>query len=853
MTLEDFFTLSELKDGFTALDRVNELVTVMQRENDSIVKNLGEATRVATTVAATENKNCLDLFIHLNGLYFIDTWLKDAQKLGNDTTNGFSEESILALLRALEKLQIDNERSSSSGIGKTVQNLVAHRSSVVRNRAKTLCDTWVLIQDNDVAPRDVKSPDVAISRSHENDNDEMKMITMKPDKVMDWEPLDRVEVKETYGSTPIGRLDVSRLDTHVKDENEDINCRIKADLVEMSTLSSHLEQIASSADVDNGLDSSIKTDPRGDEDEDMVDSSLQDSGEAESLKTSSNSESGNAKENGVQSVGNSGNGSNFFEISMNARGDGVKSKTLDMELDYGMIDPLEVARRVSIEVQREVDSRERSCSTSEKMSGGGSERPNTPDSTNRKESLPVGGSDKEVTASGGSERPSAAEPVKDDAETLVFSERESCKADITASQISEIAQESEADTGRGISGFDLNQEVCSEEVDNPINPVSSTVSVVSASRAVAASGLPSAPLQFEGTLGWKGSASTSAFRRIPDSSRAHNSSKQRLDCLDIDLNVAEDSEDKIEDFLSRNKMRVVSGLPSGEESSVEASPRRPERMQLDLNSIGDEDADAVGLDWGRDGRVAPVNQNGWQSPSRSSSSSSKQPSLRNIDLNLNDRPVFPYGASLSNHEESVISIFGTKVEVKTKDSLPQPSGRVLEPPVDFNLGRPGAGLGLESSINYGNPSFYGHNGFAPGAGAAMFFYGSPGVPIPYMVDSRGAPVAPQIMGSSQPSPFIMNMAVAGSSSGSSGAGPSLHNFDLNTGLTIDGGNRETVGGLRRLFHQNGGSMDEQYLRTNGSLQASSSSVVGGKRREPDAARWELFPVNKHPQPQPPWR
>ncbi|KAI3757258.1 hypothetical protein L6452_04792 [Arctium lappa] len=792
MTLEDFFTLNELKDGLTAPDRVKELITVMQRENDSIVKNFGEATRqrsiVATTVAATENKNCLDLFIHLNGLYFIDTWLKDVQKLGDDTGNVFLEESIIALLRTLERLQIDNQRLSSSGIGRTVQNLVAHSSSVVCTQAKALCDRWMLIQDNDVAPQDVKSPDVANFTSHGNDNDEknaerprdetMSLVsadtiqrvivnneTTTPDKIMDQEPLDRVEVKERYGSTTpivqgstyVGQLDVSQLDKHVKDENE-INCRVKADSVEMSTLSSHLEQIASSADVDNALDSSIKTDLRGDEDEDMVDdgessdhfrttmslktrnqagvsaaNALQDLREAEGLKTSSNSESGNAKENGLQSIGNSGNGSNFFKISMNARGDGVTSKTLDMELDYGMIDPLEVARQVFIEVQREVDSRERSCSTSEKMSGGGSERPNTPDSTNCKESPPVEDSDKEVTSgsekmsSGGSERPSAAEPAKD-AETLV-SERESCKADITASQISEIAQESEANTGRGISGFDLNQEVCSEEVDNPINPVSSTVSVVSASRAVAASGLPSAPLQFEGTLGWKGSASTSAFRRIPDSSRAHNNSKQRLDCLDIDLNVAEDSEDKIEDFLSRNKVPVIFGLPSGEESSVEASPRRPERMQFDLNSIGDEGADTVGMDWRRDGRVASINQNGWQSPSRSSSSSSKQPSLRNIDLNLNERPVFPYGASLdhpylgksSNHEESVFPIFGTKVEVKTKDSLPQPSGRILEPPVDFNLRRPGAGLGLESCMNYGNPPFYGHNGFAPGAGAAIRF------------------------------------------------------------------------------------------------------------------------------------
>lgn len=108
-------------------------------------------------------------------------------------------------------------------------------------------------------------------------------------------------------------------------------------------------------------------------------------------------------------------------------------------------------------------------------------------------------------------------------------------------------------------------------------------------------------------------------------------------------------------------------------------------MQLDLNSI---------LDEGCDGHVTSINQTRWQSPSRSSSSSSKQPSLKNIDLNLSDQP------------ESVICIFGTKFGVKKSDPLLQPSVS--------NLG----------------PTQYGHNGFA--SEAAMFFptpiYGVQGMP-----------------------------------------------------------------------------------------------------------------------------
>nr|GFC16376.1 hypothetical protein [Tanacetum cinerariifolium] len=110
--------------------------------------------------------------------------------------------------------------------------------------------------------------------------------------------------------------------------------------------------------------------------------------------------------------------------------------------------------------------------------------------------------------------------------------------------------------------------------------------------------------------------------------------------------------------------------------------------------------------------------------------------------------------------ESVVRIFGCNFGVKKNDPPVQPTVSNLV------------------------PTQYGHNGFA--SVAAMFFptpmYGAHGIPIPYMVDSRGSPIAPQIMGSSlvprisfpqQPSPFLMNMAP-----GSSVLGPSHHNFDL---------------------------------------------------------------------------
>nr|XP_043634478.1 uncharacterized protein LOC122605580 [Erigeron canadensis] len=255
---------------------------------------------------------------------------------------------------------------------------------------------------------------------------------------------------------------------------------------------------------------------------------------------------------------------------MKIRDDFITKRPSHMELDYGMVDPLELARQFANEVEREVDSREESCSTS----------------TDDKEQS-AGGPGQEVSfgpgpvpgpSSKGS--PSPAEPM-DDVETH----------DLTTTNIPEMGQELAANTEKGFSGFDLNQEVTYVDTSSQVDPVLTPISVVSASRAAAAGGLPVAPLQFEGTLGWKGSAATSAFRRIPEgektfsSSSSHNNSNQHLNHLDFVLNMVEGSEDEIEDFLSRDKN---------------------EKLQLDLNSPGDGNAGIISLDWKRDGRVTSL-------------------------------------------------------------------------------------------------------------------------------------------------------------------------------------------------------------------------------------------------------
>ncbi|KAL4187198.1 hypothetical protein AMTRI_Chr09g37900 [Amborella trichopoda] len=153
MRLEDFFTLTEMKDGLSSLSRVEELVSVMQQEKDSAVNNFSDAPRqwssVASIIAATESHNCLNHFLRLGGLKFLDQWLQETHRHSNDENDGSIEESVSALLGALGKLPIDSETSATSGIGITVECLRGHKSSVIKQRAFKLLDSWKRARDLD--------------------------------------------------------------------------------------------------------------------------------------------------------------------------------------------------------------------------------------------------------------------------------------------------------------------------------------------------------------------------------------------------------------------------------------------------------------------------------------------------------------------------------------------------------------------------------------------------------------------------------------------------------------------------------------------------------------------------------
>lgn len=175
MTLEDFFTLTEIKDGLTVTSRVEELLSVMQSNKDSVLKNAGDASRqwtaVASTIAATKNRECLDVFVNLDGLLYLGTWLAEAQMLANNSIDRTIEESILALLEAFQNLGVDRSRLVSSGIWVAVKKLVDHGGSRVQDQARKLFDSWNDTEADDHSERDTES----CSKVHE---DEMRVVAV---------------------------------------------------------------------------------------------------------------------------------------------------------------------------------------------------------------------------------------------------------------------------------------------------------------------------------------------------------------------------------------------------------------------------------------------------------------------------------------------------------------------------------------------------------------------------------------------------------------------------------------------------------------------------------------------------
>lgn len=142
MIVEDFFTLTKMKDRLATLARVEELVLMMEKQKDSVVGNATDVARqwsiIARILTITSGENYLDYFIQLKGLCFLNQWLLKAQKHTSDIGDNVMDELVNDLLASPERFLVDLDNSSAFGIGATVEQLLEHKKLVIRERARSL-------------------------------------------------------------------------------------------------------------------------------------------------------------------------------------------------------------------------------------------------------------------------------------------------------------------------------------------------------------------------------------------------------------------------------------------------------------------------------------------------------------------------------------------------------------------------------------------------------------------------------------------------------------------------------------------------------------------------------------------
>ncbi|XP_073315528.1 uncharacterized protein [Primulina huaijiensis] len=885
MMLDDFFTLTEMNHGLTSPSRVMELVAVMQKGRNGTA-NAGDTIRqcsaLASTIAATENKDCLDLFILLDGVQFIDKWLKAVQKFNNDSDKIFPEETIIHLLQALETLHMNDGKLVASEIWVTVEDLLVHGSSKVQGKARVLFESWKF-KRNGVDSVSVEKVGALLDEMDESDHVQRgsgcsKSPSRYSSPSSDFSGLDKGQESATDEQVPstvsealhrdpfAGACSSNKiLDTPVGDDRASDQV-----VLPFSKPAEGFPMSVPRQGMNDGLAEFPKLESTGDlihapkiECSSEKSVSLEESNRSENKAMSASSDAADANKSVMEHENKNSwdEGPPFIKIDSGGK-DVVDDGSCENKCRSSSLD---LSCQISIQVESgAVDSKEQGCS-SEKPPEGHIRQPYNLDPVSESQSHDNEGSHNKVMNI--PELSAEASPIQEFAtciENPGTAQTSSSTKDMETSQVTEVDIE-EARARKGPCKFDLNQEVCSEDIDHLGNQTGTT-SIVSAS--MDAHGLPVSPMQFAGNLGWKGSADQNdSLPASPDQSPSTNEDltigvlrstpKPPRGFYKIDLNIAESGDGNTRDLLHHKQVSVYSGLPSWE-SSMETDSRKSERPDLDLNLTSEDNGVPSAS---RIGHHLPK-ENDRQHQSRSSSASSKQP-LSIIDLN--DQPFFlndSYDISCSSNvnvsggiktDESIISILGARVKVNPKDLVPQtipfPNGRTPELTLDVKVGSTESSFVIGSVLPYAHSSVYGYKNVAPVPEVAASPFSSSlcgsGEAIPYMVDSRGSPVIPQIAGAGFSQPlFVSNMM---SSIPSDGAGPSGSSFVLNSGAMVKDGGRDPL--VLRDFLNLGPirSMDDQ-LRTH--ALPTVSSVVSGKRKEIPDDGLERYPFRNFT---PPWK
>ncbi|XP_039138096.1 uncharacterized protein LOC120275545 [Dioscorea cayenensis subsp. rotundata] len=902
MTLEDFFTLTEMKNGLATLARVEELIAVMQRPVDIVITSIGsigDAARqwltVAGTLSATDNNDCLHHFVNLNGVYFLNQWLQEAMKCSSDAGDSSVEELMIALLGSLARLPIDKEKSIASGIHRTVECFLGHKNLDIKDKARELLDQWNPVRIDDTGCQNMDLSGASVSDIFKPAADESKVKSSSDVAIPEGISSSKAEGEnvglkagsagdESEQSNVTGYPDNSHKDhtlpansfnsTDANDISTDMNslasslvsnsCQNNFPIAQESSIcpaaniatTGTCGSIGKERNFDGQSNASMRTDVGdGTIEMDVVLSTRESSQkncnslsldlsaqkptaelvENSGLKKSSSCISelavSQAREpvdcgsrkyikdfkphlpKASQSLSTKGIGEkvvvDVLETScilkdvVRSEGDAVNledSKSaenklgfetdgaIDMELEYGEIDALEIARQIARKVEHEVvNYREPYCSSSPEICSS---------SEGRQDQLAISDQDADGLPNGKlKEASKSSEDVSSDLDKDVH-DTESLMA---------VDEEPVSHSDNSRINFDLNAEFSTEENNCSVNIIDENPFILPAPKPVVAtskitSGLPVTPLHFEGESGWKGSAATSAFhpapsRKTPDSERTSSGSKQKHKIVDIDLNAAGSEDDEVINQASAKH-------PTGD-SSIEVTSRSTERVNLDLNSSINN----------------PIHQQiAVQSVSPSSSSSSRLPLMRDFDLN--DAPsLFTLAGSQNLNKLPVVNASRTcQSSIRDSCDIPTMSSRVIVEPQSYS----------DRTHQTLPTTAYGYNGFLSKpamSGTALYRPQN----IPYH-DSSGTTLIPRWLNSGASSSYPM--LTIGEPSNLDEQGPSRPSLDLNSCMEIS-----SKPGSSNQFYQ---FLEEH---STASRPESSSGMTAHKRKEPDSSGYETYPLD----------
>uniref|UniRef100_A0ACD5ZDD5 Uncharacterized protein n=1 Tax=Avena sativa TaxID=4498 RepID=A0ACD5ZDD5_AVESA len=870
--LEDFFTPAEMKDGgISTLARIGELVSEIHKLRDAVALNKADLMRQCSTaadaLAVTESDECLQHFVQLDGVGFLAKWLQDAQNCSKDVSSSAAQDLILATLSALDRLP----DSASCGVLPTVQNLLVHANTDISQKATVLCQKW-----GSSLPQGCKD-DQDRDTEEARQADQLKNSQEKENGEHDGANEAAIAQDESNGSAILGGdtslpSAVSHGSSEKLPSTDEISATNDVDLATNGMLRSDSLQAKSGAgqvappDVTTEAKSPEPNKPEhsflstkmyvGDQnDPASLDDIMKDEPSSADLSPSEKDTMGDLNHLANVSLGmqDSSDEERFgkeeaptsssdsdaeaavneyrFKRCMNSFGDSSKAvdtkstalngdKSASMT-EYDDTDALEVARLVAIEVEREViDYREPFCDSPDINS-----HDDSPDlEANQHPEPPIDESNDNKSSTTGNGSGSSSS-LKEDGSGIT---------DDTGPFTRKHTRSTE------LEDFDLNENQCPEETDWHTKSILSNSINLSTPIAVAASRTSSvfpARLHFEGEHGWKGSAATSAFR--PASPRrnleGHKSilvSSQRAGNM-FDLNLA-DSDNAIADEPLSAAIFPASGLASKDKSAPLAVSWG---FELDLNGPCDNEEAAITKTdvpsfWNRDQFAGTMSL-------PPSSSSSRQPAVKNFDLNDNMPHVYgssrgvdessakASGKEMSGHSE--VTILGKRIVIGQEEHRHQIQHNFLGPSMESRVhARP-----MQSYYANAPPTVDSYPYItAPSFPGPIMPLGGPS----YYVDARGAQAMPPLLGlgAGIPHTSFSSRAVPPSSTELSYFHPSM---GFNYVPSSEGARREE-GGYWPVSFQGQNMFVDERMR-NMSQGGSTSSGAVPKRKEPDSG-WDLF-------------